>query len=123
MTHVITGLCLRDNGCMDVCPVECINAGEPVEQYPTFYIDPTTCIDCGACVPECPYNAIFPADEVPVAFQAVGGELFNHPGQAGQYQGANHYGEAVALGTVRALAPGEVVDLTPSVQENDTFYR
>ncbi|MGD8405859.1 MAG: 4Fe-4S dicluster domain-containing protein [Anaerolineales bacterium] len=48
MTHVITSLCLRDNGCIDVCPVEFINAGEPAELWPTFYVDPQTCIDCGA---------------------------------------------------------------------------
>ena len=24
MTHIITSLCLRDSGCVDVCPVECI---------------------------------------------------------------------------------------------------
>ena len=31
MTHVITALCLRDNGCADVCPVECIQAGTPAQ--------------------------------------------------------------------------------------------
>lgn len=31
MTHIITSLCLRDNGCMDVCPVECINPGETID--------------------------------------------------------------------------------------------
>ncbi len=39
MTHVITSLCLRDNGCADVCPVECIQPGTPVEQWPTYYIE------------------------------------------------------------------------------------
>lgn len=28
-------------------------------------IDPVECIDCGACVPECPTKAIFPAIRVP----------------------------------------------------------
>ncbi len=67
MTHIITSLCLRDSGCVDVCPVECIVGGKPIEDYPWFYIDPDTCIDCGACIPECPYEAIFPEDEVPEA--------------------------------------------------------
>ena len=35
MTHVITSLCLRDNGCIDVCPVECISPGEPATEWPT----------------------------------------------------------------------------------------
>lgn len=123
MTHVITSLCLRDNGCMDVCPVECINAGEPVEQWPTFYIDPGTCIDCGACVPECPFSAIFPEDEVPSAYRATGAEVINQPGLSGHYESANHYGEPVILETTRALTAGEIIDLTPSIQENAGFYR
>jgi ferredoxin len=31
-------------------------------------IDPEECIDCGACVPACPVEAIFPEDEVPEAW-------------------------------------------------------
>ena len=123
MTHVITSLCLRDNGCIDVCPVECITPGEPAEQWPTFYVDPSTCIDCGACVPECPFSAIFPDDEVPSAYRAAGGELINRPGLIGHYESDNHYGEPVVLETTRALAAGEMVDLTPSLQENANFYR
>jgi len=34
-----------------------------------LYIDPEECIDCGACVPECPVEAIFPDDEVPEKWQ------------------------------------------------------
>jgi ferredoxin len=123
MSHVITSLCLRDNGCIDVCPVECINPGEPADQWPTFYVDPQTCIDCGACVPECPYSAIFPADEVPSAYRATGGELLNRSGLSGRYESANHHGEPVVLETTRVLADGELIDLTPSIQENEAYYR
>jgi len=123
MTHVITSLCVRDNGCIDVCPVECINPGEPADQWPTFYVDPQTCIDCGACVPECPYSAIFAAEDVPSAYRAAGGELLNQPGLVGQYEGANHYGESVVLGTTRVLQAGETIDLTPSILENERYYR
>ncbi len=77
MTYVITSLCLRDSGCVDVCPVECIVPGKPQDEWPLFYIDPETCIDCGACVPECPFDAIFPEDEVPTAYKAKGGELIS----------------------------------------------
>src|SRR5574340_578148 len=41
--------------------------GFPKNEWPWIYIDPDTCIDCGACIPECPYAAIFPEDEVPSA--------------------------------------------------------
>jgi len=30
-----------------------------------LYIEPDECIDCGACVPECPVTAIFTEEEVP----------------------------------------------------------
>ena len=68
MTHIVTRLCLRDTACVEVCPVECMVLGKPEEEWPWLYIDPDTCIDCGACVPECPYEAIFPEEEVPVDF-------------------------------------------------------
>ncbi len=65
MTHIITGLCMRHGGCVDVCPVDCIVPGKPIDEWPYYYIDPDVCIDCGACVPACPYNAIWPEEEVP----------------------------------------------------------
>ena len=75
-----------------------------------------------ACVPECPYHAIFPLDEVPAAFRAQGGEVLNAPGLSGRYDGVNHRGEAVSLSTTRVLGAGEVVDLRPSIQDNAAFY-
>lgn len=70
MTHIITSLCLRSGRCVDYCPVDCIAPGQPVDQWPTYYIDPEVCIDCGKCIPACPYNAIWPLDEVPGVLQA-----------------------------------------------------
>lgn len=123
MTHIITSLCLQDNGCIDVCPVECINPGNSPDQWPTFYIDPTTCIDCGACAPECPYHAIYPEDEVPSAFKAKGDELINKVGLKGRYENTNHRKEKVVLETTRPLAAGEVVDLRDSIKANYEFYK
>jgi NAD-dependent dihydropyrimidine dehydrogenase PreA subunit len=65
MTHIITGLCLRAGECTRVCPVACIHPGEPIDDWPWYYIDPEICIDCGLCIPACPYNAIWPEVEVP----------------------------------------------------------
>jgi len=65
MTHIITGLCNRQARCVQVCPVDCIVPGQPERAWPFYYIDPDTCIDCGACVPACPYNAIWPEADVP----------------------------------------------------------
>ena len=62
MTYIITEPCLetKDASCIEVCPVDCIYEAE--DQY---YIHPDECIDCGACEPECPVEAIFEESEVP----------------------------------------------------------
>lgn len=123
MTHVITALCLRDSGCVEVCPVECIVPGKPVDKWPGFYIDPDTCIDCGACVPECPFSAIFPEDEVPAAYTAHGGERLNRVGLSGHYEGKDHHGQPVVLETARVLEAGETVDLTADIPVNAEYFK
>ena len=70
MTYVITELCIdeKDAACLEVCPVDCIHATEEDEQY---YIDPRSCIDCGACQPVCPVRAIFADVAVPDRWRAA----------------------------------------------------
>ena len=127
MTHVITSLCLRDGGCVTVCPVECIVPGKPEDQYPWYYIDPDTCIDCGACVPECPFEAIFPEDEVPSPYTAKGGEKISMPAGTADfaevYDGTNHDGDAVHLEGTKTLSAGEEVDLTPATALNAAYFQ
>ena len=127
MTHIITSLCVRDGGCVTVCPVECIVPGKPEDKWPWFYIDPDTCIDCGACVPECPYNAIFPQDELPSAYKAKGGETISMPvgtpGFTTVYDGVDHEGAPVHLEATRILTAGEKVDLTPDYDPNVDFFK
>ena len=62
MPYVITEACkgTKDKSCVDVCPVDCIYEGPDM-----LYIHPDECIDCGACVPACPVEAIFSLDETP----------------------------------------------------------
>lgn len=62
MTHVVMENChmCRFTDCVAVCPVDCFHADPEM-----LYIDPEECIDCGACVPECPVQAIFPEEELP----------------------------------------------------------
>jgi ferredoxin len=68
VTYVITGSCIKDDSCIEVCPVDCIH---PTPDAPDFdaaeqlYIDPATCIDCDACVDACPVDAIFAEAFVP----------------------------------------------------------
>jgi len=123
MTHIITSLCVRDRGCIEVCPVECMIPGQPIAEWPWIYIDPDTCIDCGACVPECPFAAIFPEDEVPAAYTAKGGEYISNVGLTGHFEGTNHHGNPIVLDTVKKLEAGEVVDLTPDIKPNYDFFK
>lgn len=67
MAYVITGSCIKDELCVDVCPTDCIH---PKKDEPEFevanqlYVDPQGCIDCGACVPVCTSDSIKPADDL-----------------------------------------------------------
>ena len=65
MAYVIAEPCIDvlDVSCVSVCPVDCIHYDEGVDRK--LYIDPNECIDCGACEPECPVNAIFPEESLP----------------------------------------------------------
>ena len=75
MTYVVTESCIKCKytDCVEVCPVSCFHEG------PNFLvIDPEECIDCNLCVAECPVNAIYPLDDVPVTqedFIALNAEL------------------------------------------------
>jgi ferredoxin len=62
MTHVVCEPCFgcKYTDCVVVCPVECFYEGDKI-----LYIHPDECIDCEACVPECPVEAIFHEDNVP----------------------------------------------------------
>jgi ferredoxin len=66
MAMVVTEPCFgcKYTDCVVVCPVECFYEGESM-----LFIHPDECIDCGACVGECPVQAIFHEDDVPAAWQ------------------------------------------------------
>ena len=117
MTYIITSLCLRDSGCVEVCPVECIVPGKPVEEWPWYYIDPDTCIDCGACVPECPFEAIFVEDEVPDAYEAKGGEQVSMPKGTERYNNPIMVDEYVNL-TAPFERRGELIETVGSAPDS-----
>ena len=75
MTHTVCEPCndCKYTDCCVVCPVECFYQDEMM-----LYIDPQDCIDCEACVPECPVEAIFSEDEVPTGqeeFKKINADL------------------------------------------------
>ena len=62
MTYVVCQPChdCKYTDCVVVCPTDCFYQDEN-----QLYIDPLECIDCEACVPECPVEAIFHDSNVP----------------------------------------------------------
>ena len=62
MTYVVAEPCIKCKytDCVDVCPVDCFYEGANF-----LVIHPDDCIDCGACVPECPTESIFSEDDLP----------------------------------------------------------
>ena len=62
MPYVITSKCIdvSDQSCVEECPVDCIYVGDR-----KLYINPKECIDCGACEPVCPVEAISQDRRVP----------------------------------------------------------
>ncbi|WP_381799149.1 ferredoxin [Streptomyces niveus] len=88
MTYVITQPCvdLKDKACVDVCPVDCIYEGPR-----KMYINPDECVDCGACEPICPVEAIFYEDDLPdewSGYLAAEREVFVTTGASGGASGA-----------------------------------
>ena len=81
MAFIIAEPCIGtcDTSCVEVCPVDCIHGEIPVDEIKDLqaagdtdrlkeiqlFIDPDICIDCGACEPECPVEAIFEEDDTP----------------------------------------------------------
>lgn len=65
MAFIICEPCIgvKDKSCVEVCPVDCIH--ELPDKDDQLYIDPETCVDCMACQPVCPVQAIFHEEEVP----------------------------------------------------------
>src|SRR5437867_13287635 len=66
MAHVVTNKCVacKFTDCVEVCPVTCF-----YELDDQLLIHPEDCIDCTACVAECPVEAIYAEGDVPGEFQ------------------------------------------------------
>jgi NAD-dependent dihydropyrimidine dehydrogenase PreA subunit len=62
VTYVITEACIDcvHRLCVKECPVDCIYEGARA-----LYIQPEECINCGACVPVCPVEAIYFEEDLP----------------------------------------------------------
>ena len=83
MTYVVTEPCVDvlDRSCIEVCPVDCIYEGGRM-----MYINADECVDCGACEPVCPHEAIYFEDDLPEQFDAFarsGRDFFTATGAHG----------------------------------------
>lgn len=93
---------VMDRACVEECPVDCIYEGGR-----SLYIHPDECVDCGACEPVCPVEAIFYDDDVPdewLAYVTDNVDFFEKtlPGQNGPLGSP---GGAMKLGPVPADGP------------------
>jgi NAD-dependent dihydropyrimidine dehydrogenase PreA subunit len=111
MTYVIGLPCVdvKDRACVDECPVDCIYEGRRM-----LYIHPDECVDCGACEPVCPVEAIYYEGDLPPSLQLYTAEnarfftdpLPGQPGPLGSPGGAGRLGPIDAdTAAVAALAP------------------
>ena len=83
MTYVIALPCIdvKDKSCIEECPVDCIYEGDRM-----LYIQPDECVDCGACEPVCPVEAIYYEDDVPGQwsnYKGINAEFFDELGSPG----------------------------------------
>lgn len=97
MTYVIAQPCVdvKDRACVTECPVDCIYEGAR-----TLYINPAECVDCHACEPVCPVEAIFYEDDLPQSmahYVTVNAEYFRAalPGQGLEARGDHPLVEAL----------------------------
>ena len=103
MTYIIAQPCVdvKDKSCIEECPVDCIYEGDRM-----LYIQPDECVDCGACEPVCPVEAIYYEDDVPSQwkeFSEVNSKFFVEIGSPGGAAKMGPTGKDHA--TVAALPP------------------
>ena len=99
MAYVIGEPCIDvlDRACVDECPVDCIYEG-----LRALYIHPDECVDCGACEPVCPVEAIYYEDDLPERlqpYQADNARFFAEP-LPGRDAALDSPGGAVKTGVV-----------------------
>jgi NAD-dependent dihydropyrimidine dehydrogenase PreA subunit len=101
LTYVIGEPCVdvMDRACVEECPVDCIYEGAR-----SLYIHPDECVDCGACEPVCPVEAIYYEDDLPEGlkpYQDDNARFFAEP-LPGRDQPLGSPGGAAKLGVVGA---------------------
>ncbi|MDT7545153.1 MAG: hypothetical protein QOE99_1263 [Actinomycetota bacterium] len=101
MPYAIGAPCIdvTDRSCIEECPVGCIYEGAR-----KLYINPKECIDCGACEPVCPVDAIASDRSASPGFTAwiADNERFFTEALPGRGSALGNPGGALKVGTVDA---------------------
>lgn len=111
MTFVITQNCCTDASCVPVCPVDCIRPipGDDARIPPMLYIDPETCVDCGACAQACPVGAVYHEDELPAdqqRFKNINADYFTRQPLTVRSTAARDAPGSIVPGTLRVAVVG-----------------
>jgi ferredoxin/flavodoxin---NADP+ reductase len=112
VTFVITQNCCNDASCVPVCPVDCIRpVPTGVDPRRTMlYIDPAACVDCGACLAECPVGAIYYEDDLPAdqrVFLNINADYFaEHPLRVRQLSTGSETPRSVEQDSLRVAIVG-----------------
>ncbi|MFD6357425.1 indolepyruvate ferredoxin oxidoreductase subunit alpha [Nocardia tengchongensis] len=102
MAYVINEKCINelDGSCVDVCPVDCIYEG-----LTKRYINPNECIECAACLTECPVSAIMaPKDITDPTWRDDNAAFFALP-LPGRDEALGDPGGSIGLGSVGVDTP------------------
>ena len=99
MPYVVAQPCVdvKDKACVDECPVDCIYEGSR-----SLYINPNECVDCGACEPVCPTEAIFYEDDLPDEWAWYKDAAVSFFAEVGDLGGASAAGP---IGRTRSRSP------------------
>ena len=102
MTYIIAEPCVDvlDKACIEECPVDCIYEGNRM-----LYIHPDECVDCGACEPVCPVEAIFYEDDVPEQWKDYTNANYEFFDDLGSPGGASKVGKIDKDATFVAAQP------------------
>ncbi len=108
VTYVIAQPCvdLKDRACVDECPVDCIYEGKRM-----LYIHPDECVDCGACEPVCPVEAIFYEDDTPEQWKEY------YTANVGFFDDLGSPGGAAKMGEIDKDHPF-IAALPPQIQDH-----
>ena len=117
MTYTIAEPCvdIKDKACIEECPVDCIYEGARM-----LYIHPDECVDCGACEPVCPVEAIYYEDDVPdqwSGYTQINADFFVELGSPGRRIQGRDDGKRPTVGQGSAASRRGLITARPQLRK------